>query len=683
MRKTVGKVGLLAAAAAFALQFQTVSYAEQTTAETVIEQQTQTEVAQTADATNNLAGRKFILLGDSYGDGWTPEGLNVSWMARIKNALGSDNVYTCSEGGVGFVGYNSQKATYATLIQRILPTIPDRNAITDIVPCGGLPDMRKSDAEVIAGIQSFVAYCRTMFPNARISYGAIGWGPTAYIQSFMIPKYNNIYSNIGSLGIYNMAPVYTVLHGHPEWFSSDQNHPNAAGQQAIADAVINYLASTRYLVGPGYNGLAKYPYDGQWYYATNGVQDTSYTGLSYYQGLWYYVENGVLNWNYTGLVNQGGTWYYVENGVRNDDYTGIVEHNGDFYYVQKGVLNWGVDGAVKIGDTVYCLTNSTVNVGYTGLCMSEDTTWYYVENGKRNANYTGLVYYGKDWYYVENGVLNWNYTGFTEYYGTTYCVTNGMLVWGKTGAYEVNGTIYYLDNSTLRKDYTGLCMSPDSVWYYVKEGVNDSSFTGLVEHQGLQYYVQNGRIRWGVNGLTQIGGINYYLSNSAVATWISGYQKGSSYWYRINKGVYDSSYTGLFYADGAWRYMKNGRENNDYICLCDYNGQTYFVYYGRVAWTITDIWYIQDDQKLYLITGGVVDRNYNGLFRSSIGNNDWYYVQNGVVNTTYTGLVQNNGDWYYVQNGKIDWTFSGWTELNGNRYYVTNGYLNWNNQPAE
>lgn len=95
------------------------------------------------------------------------------------------------------------------------------------------------------------------------------------------------------------------------------------------------------------------------------------------------------------------------------------------------VFDWGIDGAVQVGDTVYCLSNSTVKAEYTGLCMSEDKTWYYVEKGKLNANYTGLVYYGKDWYYVENGVLNWGYTGFTEYCGTTYYVTNGMLVWGK------------------------------------------------------------------------------------------------------------------------------------------------------------------------------------------------------------------------------------------------------------
>ena len=670
---------MLAVAAAFVLQFQVVNCAEKTSAETVIEQETQIDVlqssyAQPADATNNLAGRKFILLGDSYGDGWTPERMEVSWMTRIKNALGSENVYTCSEGGVGFCGYNSQRATYITLLQRLLPQIPDRNAITDIVPCGGLPDMRKNDAELITGINNFVSYCRTMFPNARISYGAIGWGPTAYIQNFMVPKYNNVFSNIGALGIYNMPGAYTSLHGHPEWFSSDGNHPNGAGQQAIANNVIAHLLSTRYLVGPGYTGIAKYPIDGQWYYATNGMQDTSYNGLAYYQGDWYYVEGGAINWNYTGLANYGGTWYYVKNGVRNNEYTGIVVHNGDSYYVTNGVLNWGIDGAVQVGDTVYCLSNSTV------LCMSEDKTWYYVEKGKLNANYTGLVYYGKDWYYVENGILNWGYNGFTEYYGTTYYVTNGMLVWGKDGAVKINETIYCLAGSTLNKSYTGLCMSADKNWYYVKNGVQDTSYTGLVTHQGLQYYVQDGCLNWGITGFRNIGGVSYYLKNSTVASWFNGIQKIDSTWICFKNGTVDYSYTGLFKGDDVWRYMKNGYEDTSYVGVCDYNGQTYFVYYGRVAWLITDVWYVQADDKMYYVMGGVVNWNYTNLVNTKYG---WYYVRNGVVDTQYAGLVLYNGDWYYVQNGKIDWTFNGWTEYNGSRYYVTNGYLNWNNQPAE
>ena len=37
--------------------------------------------------------------------------------------------------------------------------------------------------------------------------------------------------------------------------------------------------------------------------------------------------------------------------------------------------------------------------------------------------------YYNTWYYVENGELNWNFTGLTDYYGTKYYVENGVLNW--------------------------------------------------------------------------------------------------------------------------------------------------------------------------------------------------------------------------------------------------------------
>ena len=75
---------MLAVAAAFVLQFQVVNCAEKTSAETVIEQETQIDVlqssyAQPADATNNLAGRKFILLGDRYGGQLDDQNQKCAW----------------------------------------------------------------------------------------------------------------------------------------------------------------------------------------------------------------------------------------------------------------------------------------------------------------------------------------------------------------------------------------------------------------------------------------------------------------------------------------------------------------------------------------------------------------------------------------------------------------------------
>lgn len=178
-------------------------------------------------------------------------------------------------------------------------------------------------------------------------------------------------------------------------------------------------------------------------------------------------------------------------------------------------------------------------------------------------------------------------------------------------------------------------MSADKNWYYVKNGVQDTSYTGLVTHQGLQYYVQDGCLNWGITGFRNIGGVSYYLKNSTVASWFNGIQKIDSIWICFKNGTVDYSYTGLFKGDDVWRYMKNGYEDTSYVGVCDYNGQTYFVYCGRVAWLITDVWYVQADDKMYYVMGGVVNWNYTNLVNTEYG---WYYVRNGVVDTQQQDL---------------------------------------------
>ena len=56
----------------------------------------------------------------------------------------------------------------------------------------------------------------------------------------------------------------------------------------------------------------------------------------------------------------------------------------------------------------------------------------------------------------------------------------------------------------------------------------------------------------------------------------------------------------------------------------------------------------------------------------------WYLYKQGKVDTTYTGLAQNENGWWYVKDGKLDWNFTGLTYYYGTWYYVQKGALNWN-----
>lgn len=55
----------------------------------------------------NRSKRKLIFIGDSYGDGYTPDGSYTGWCDRLKNKLvnchfSADNIYINHKGGASF-----------------------------------------------------------------------------------------------------------------------------------------------------------------------------------------------------------------------------------------------------------------------------------------------------------------------------------------------------------------------------------------------------------------------------------------------------------------------------------------------------------------------------------------------------------------------------------------------------
>ena len=114
-------------------------------------------------------------------------------------------------------------------------------------------------------------------------------------------------------------------------------------------------------------------------------------------------------------------------------------------------------------------------------------TWYLLEKGVVNYDYTGLAIHDGRWYYVEDGVLNWNYTGLTKYYSTWYYVVNGYLDW----------------------NFNDLILN-DGTWYCVRSGVLDWNYTGLAYHAGGWYYINHGVLDWGYTGFAQVNGQGAY-----------------------------------------------------------------------------------------------------------------------------------------------------------------------------
>ncbi|MBQ5782363.1 MAG: hypothetical protein IIV99_03145, partial [Oscillospiraceae bacterium] len=70
------------------------------------------------------------------------------------------------------------------------------------------------------------------------------------------------------------------------------------------------------------NGFMKNSSGGGAYY-TNGVVDTSASGLVKYDGRYHYIKKGVWQNNFTGLLKYNGEWIYLNKGVVDEHYTGM------------------------------------------------------------------------------------------------------------------------------------------------------------------------------------------------------------------------------------------------------------------------------------------------------------------------------------------------------------------------
>ena len=240
--------------------------------------------------------KKFILLGDSYSDHYTPAPYNTSWMGGLMRYYGQENVYALGEGGVGFVGYNSRGLTFEVLARSLAARIPDKNAITHIVVCGGHTDMKISPAALFPAMQSFSDFCHRTFPNAQIYYGMIGWGPGAWMASMVTNAYENAMKYVTNYGIYNIVEAHYALHGHEDLFP-DGTHCNAEGSQIVANVLYNYFETHKMLGGPQYNGLIQSGIDHCWYYVRNGEVDFGFSGLvrSPADNRLFYVQNGMAD----------------------------------------------------------------------------------------------------------------------------------------------------------------------------------------------------------------------------------------------------------------------------------------------------------------------------------------------------------------------------------------------------
>lgn len=204
-----------------------------------------------------ITKKNILCIGDSYLAYSSQEMETESWGAFLRIYLGSNNKVTLNGmGGSGFVGNTTR--TFGVLLSEKYNSMTDeeRNAITDIVVCGGLNDAsavaNKTTTmnDVINAMKLFFTNASTYFPNARVHVGAIGWMGTGYTnRDSYITSFRNIielyrkspfYSTSGKVdyltGVEYIMPIEPV-----NYYKSDLIHPTAQASSAIGMAIYNAL----------------------------------------------------------------------------------------------------------------------------------------------------------------------------------------------------------------------------------------------------------------------------------------------------------------------------------------------------------------------------------------------------------------------------------------------------------
>ena len=203
-----------------------------------------------------INSERTILIGDSYSLDRRPDVDITGWAIPLKNLMGLNdtNCFIAQDNGGGFT-VNGSLGTFENAISRLV--IEDKSKIKNIIVAGGLNDIKAENKETIkTAIQSFMNYCKTNFPNAKVYIGMIGWNKddlytsdNQFIRYQVINKVLPAYQECNQYGAIYLNGVENVMHDYDEYY--DGAHPN--------QTMCNRLAY--YIYQAFKNGYASVTYD--------------------------------------------------------------------------------------------------------------------------------------------------------------------------------------------------------------------------------------------------------------------------------------------------------------------------------------------------------------------------------------------------------------------------------------
>ncbi len=156
--------------------------------------------------------------------------------------------------------------------------------------------------------------------------------------------------------------------------------------------------------------------------------------------------------------------------------------------------------------------------------------------------------------------------------------------------------------------------------------------------------------------------ITITVGSSSKAMFAADYDYSASGWFRTVSTAKEKQ--SFLYYNGSW--LDYGKNYDSNIRIKAYTNNV-----TESEDNQTGI-FMGEDGEYYYYENGVVNTYVTGII---VYDNTWYYVVNGKVDSDYTGMACNQDGWVYFKDGKVDFTYTGMAENEYGKWYYVNGKI--------
>lgn len=199
--------------------------------------------------TSNVVDGTIICIGDSYLQGYNPDGDTTPWGTYLRTFLGktSSTLKSYADGGAGFVNPGQSSKRFEDLLTDAVNDSSFNNKDVSLIIFGGGWNDAAVNASA-ADIDTRIGNCRTIinnnFANAKAVVAFIGAGQYPEGTVTYTTYYNTIHRYGNSAAFNNMSYLNNIgsaLKCCGDRLASDGIHPTDVGQQFIAMAIANFI----------------------------------------------------------------------------------------------------------------------------------------------------------------------------------------------------------------------------------------------------------------------------------------------------------------------------------------------------------------------------------------------------------------------------------------------------------